>query len=175
MTNRGATISYAEVLTSGHDFLPPSVLYSVERRGQFSVDTKILRRYMFGAPEDDVSTLQRMHFEVTKLLDKENKGLTSYEHPIRKRHKMDYALTPPGGSKASAFRRFQVINKFISPAHCKDESASEKGVERVMGMIDQNRNDSFLTMLCNQVIVLSKPRLCHPYIEIQWQRQIPCD
>ena len=110
---------------------------------------------VFGAPEDNVSTLQRTHFEVTKLLDKENKGLMSYEYPIRKRHKMEHALMPPGGSKSCACRRCQVIKNFISPAHCKDESTSEKVVERVLGMIDQNFNDSLLGYCIKQTKITS--------------------
>ena len=99
---------------------------------------------MFGVPEDNIVSLQRMDFEVTKLLDNKNKGSISYNRPIRNRHELKDVSTPPITSNTSIFRRCQVIKNVISTSnHANDESSDEKIVERVLGIIDKNFNNAF--------------------------------
>ena len=99
---------------------------------------------MFGAPEDNIATSQRTYFEATNLLDDESKGSTSFNRPTRNRHELKHVLIPPGASKASVFRKLQVIKNAISSSdYANDESSNEKIVERVLGMTDKNFNDAF--------------------------------
>ena len=93
---------------------------------------------IFKVPSNNSEALQRLHYEISNILMKEN--VIEYPHPIRPSVNMRFANMPSGNSKATNYRRAKVINTLIDDT---DKEGKEILIENILNMIDIKHNEEF--------------------------------
>ena len=100
---------------------------------------------MFGIPHDNIKTIERLHFELFKMIQKNrNNPIITYNHPLNPERSLSYASLPQGSSKISNFRRAKVINEIIHSNNTSKEEDRDDFVNRVLTTIDIKYNEEFV-------------------------------
>ena len=66
---------------------------------------------LFSAPKDNMLTLDRMHFETSRLLKDKDNNIT-YAHPLNTHKKLNYECVPEGNSRPAKVKNTNVIINF---------------------------------------------------------------
>ena len=98
---------------------------------------------MFRIPEDNTNTLQRLHYEITKLLIDSKTNKIQYPHPLHPEQNIDLFSVPQGTSRTSQHLRSKIITDIIDMNKLMDKSNSNEFVDKILTRINYKYNDDF--------------------------------
>ena len=97
---------------------------------------------VFNVPVDNVHALERLNYEISKYLLKENSAIT-YDSPLSQGRTTCYAASPHRKSRSANVRRCDVIKKVVEMDNSVNEDDRDSFAHRTLQIIDNECNDEF--------------------------------
>ena len=102
--------------------------------------------HIFKIPEDNLVTLQRLHYEISKKLLTNDSTIT-YDSPFAHGRKVTYALIPQETSRSTNLHRSNMINNMINSNNTTNENKRDSFIHRILQMIDSKYNEEFFNYI----------------------------
>ena len=108
--------------------------------------TKSLLMHIFSILADNMPTLERLHYEISKHRLKENSMIT-YDLSLAPGRMMSYPSLPYGKSKSTNVRRSNMLKKIIKIDNSVNEDDCNSLACRILNMIDCKYDDEFFACI----------------------------